>query len=242
MRKFGINKITVLYGSRFWDKGESRDDIPTTQRLKKLARKYDGKSRMIVLDIEHWKVQGHPLRPWIINDSIDKYIKTFNIFKTHTKLSKVGYFGGIFPISNYKASIASKESSEYRTWKKDNRKISELAKIVDVAFPSVYTYSDDIKQWEKSFLAKIEQLKTLYTGEIYVFLWPQYFDHSPAPEHLQLKFIPADFWYHQLEFAQKHVNGVVIWGGWDFDKWKPMEWDNNAAWWIETKAFMKDNK
>jgi len=240
MRKYGIENITILYGFNFWKKNENQDFIPNTKRLIKLARKYDGKSKMIVLDIEHWTVQGHPLRPWIINNSIDKYIKTFNIFKAHAKISKIGYFGGIFPISNYKASIANKESTEYRTWEKDNSKMAGLAKIVDVAFPSVYTYSDDIKLWEKSFLAKVEQLRTKYTGEIFVFLWPQYFDHEPTPEHLQLKFIPADFWYHQLEFAQKHVDGVVIWGGWNFKKWKPRVWDKTAEWWLETKNFIKN--
>jgi len=235
MEQYGIKDITILYGSRFWDKGKSREDIPSNKRLKKLARKYDGKTEMIVLDIEHWKVQGHPLRPWIIDKSIKKYTETIKIFKSHTMQSKVGYFGGPFPISNYRASIADKNSSLYKTWIQDNDKLSKLANHVDAVFPSVYTYNENIAEWEKSFLRKVENIKRFHNGKVYVFLWPQYFDNAPAPEHLRLKFMPANFWKHQLEFANKHVDGVVIWGGWDFKKWQPMVWDDNSDWWIETK-------
>ena len=242
MRKYGIKNITILYGHRFWGGNSTRVDIPDNERLKYLAKKYDKPGQMIVLDIEHWKVQGHPYKPWIINESIEKYIKIINLFKKNIKYSKVGYFGAILPVSNYKASISDKNSRLYKQWKSDNKKLSKLAKTVDVAFPSVYTYSDNIKLWEKSFLRKIEQLKLIYSGKIFVFLWPQYFDHAPADKHLQLKFIPAKTWRHQLEFSKKHVDGVVIWGGWDFEEWKPMDWDDNAPWWIETKQFINSNQ
>lgn len=242
MKQYGIKDITILYASRFWDKNQSRKDIPSEKRLKSLAQKYDGKTEMIVLDIEHWKVQGHPLRPWIINESIEKYTETIKLFKSYTTQSRVGYFGGPFPISNYNASIADKNSSLYKTWIEDNSKLTSLANHVDAVFPSVYTYNENIAEWEKSFLRKIENLKRFYNGKVYVFLWPQYFDNKPAPEHLRLEYIDPEFWKHQLEFAKQHVDGVVIWGGWDFKNWRRLDWDNNAEWWLETKKFIKLNK
>ena len=35
-----------------------------------------------------------------------------------------------------------------------------------------------------------------------------------------------------------YADGVVIWGGWDLDKNKPAQWNDNAEWWIETKQFI----
>jgi hypothetical protein len=72
--------------------------------------------------------------------------------------------------------------------------------------------------------------RLLYRGNpVYAFLWPEF--------HVSNRFLkgqntPANFWRHELEFCRTRADGIVIWGGYQ----KP--WDDQAAWWLETKAFL----
>jgi len=242
MAKYGIKPITILYESWIWKNNENRDVPPSAKRVKQLADTYDGKTDYIVIDIENWKVQGHPYRPWVIKNSISKYVQTFDTFKRYFHKSKLGYFGAILPVSNYTASIADHNNKIYKQWVNSNNNMKQLADIVDVAFPSIYTYDKDPKIWDKSFKNKITELRRIYSGKIYAFIWPQYFDHEPAPKYLNLHFIPGEFWKHQLEAAYNTVDGVIIWGGWDFNKRKRLSWDNNAEWFISTKKFIAEKR
>ena len=71
---------------------------------------------------------------------------------------------------------------------------------------------------------------------------PQYFDHKPTPKHLQVKFIPGEFWALQLETVCKYADGAIIWGGWDFKKWTRFEWDPTAEWWKITREYINNKK
>lgn len=236
----GIKPITVLYGQDFWKKNENNEYLPSDDKLKSLAKKHNIKSRYIVLDVEHWHVQGHPNRPWIMEENSRKYISLFKKFKAYTPGSRVGYFGSILPISNYEKSISPTDSKLHNQWLSENKRMAPLASLIDVAYPAAYTYSTDKALWEESLLAHLAELKKYFKGEVYIFIWPQYFDHAPAPEDIRLKYIPADYWRFQLETIKKHADGIVIWGGWDFDSWQPQTWNNEAEWWQETLSFLKE--
>jgi len=41
----------------------------------------------------------------------------------------------------------------------------------------------------------------------------------------------------QLELLRRYADGVVLWGGCDIQAKHPRTWDENAAWWVRTKAF-----
>ena len=111
---------------------------------------------------------------------------------------------------------------------------------MDIAFPSVYTYATDPDLWLQSMDGKLAELARIYNGPIYPFLWPQYFDHEPAPLEIRTKFLDPKFWELQLRIACTLTNGAIIWGGWDFKNEKRMDWDSNAAWWIVTKDLLSE--
>ena len=56
--------------------------------------------------------------------------------------------------------------------------------------------------------------------------------NHPGPDN----YIDADFWRLQLETVAEHADGVVIWGGWDFDHNRPARWDERVPWWQATRA------
>jgi hypothetical protein len=118
--------------------------------------------------------------------------------------------------------------------------VKPIAQLVDISFPSVYTYSADRMVWLKSLHAQVAEARRLFDGPVYVFLWPQYFDHEPADADLRLQYIDGDFWRFQLDEVKKVADGVVIWGGWDFSKGRPAIWVPTAPWWESTKAFVTD--
>jgi len=236
---YDINNTTILYASRFWKKNQSRNKIPSETTFKELSNRFDGKSEFIVLDIEHWPVQGYP--NLYIRNSINKYKKFYSTAKEHFSKSKLGYFGGPIPISNFTRSIQPKDSKLYKVWSEDNDRLKDLGNSTDILFPSAYTYTESIDDWNIHFHSMLEQAKKFNPKKIYFFLWPQYFDHKPTPKKLHLKFIPSHYWKHQLSMALKHADGVIIWGGWDFKNKDKMNWDDNAEWWIITKEFINEN-
>jgi len=237
--QYGIEYIKILYSNDFWDKGEKRRDVPAKEKIKRLADIYRDQE-YVVLDIEQWPTQGHKYRPWIMDESVEKYTYVLKAFKSTAPMVKAGLF--VLPVSNYSKSLAKKGSPLYDEWTKENKRFSSLAKLVDVAFVSSYTYEENWCNWKTSVEAKMQQLRSIYKGEVYLFLWPQYYDHSPAPEHLQLKFIPRDFWRFQLKTAKLMANGVVIWGGWDFKNGRSLKWDDSAEWWHETVEFIQNGQ
>jgi hypothetical protein len=76
------------------------------------------------------------------------------------------------------------------------------------------------------------------TKPVYVFLWPEYHDSNAALRGTQ---IDAKYWRTQLETARKFADGIVIWGGYDLLKNRPRKWNEEDAWWKETRNFLATN-
>jgi hypothetical protein len=132
-----------------------------------------------------------------------------------------------------------KETStqEYQSWREENDQLRSLAGAVDVLFPSLYTMYPDQAGWRKYAIAQIEEARRYGNGKpVYVFLWPQYHESNLI---LGGRYLPADYWLFELMTAKEYADGIVIWGGWSSDN-RPVEWDENAAWWKVTKEFMKN--
>lgn len=237
MSEYGIEELGLLYDHQFWNKKENRNNIPRDEVIQKLAKRYS-KYEYIVLDIEHWKTQGYRYRPWIPQENIRKYIHVFNEFKKHAPDSKIGYFAKV-PVSNYKLSLQKRGDDKYQFWIDENQKMKPIADIVDVAFPSTYTYEKNWCKWEQSFISKINEMKKIHKGEFFPFIWPQYHE-KPVDKSIRLEYIDYNFWLFQLATTRKYADGVVIWGGWDFDKWTRKTWSNQTEWWAATKFFMKN--
>ena len=91
-----------------------------------------------------------------------------------------------------------------------------------------------LKIWEEQGLyAQIQEARRLSRGKpVYIFLWPQY--HT-SNQKLANTFLPGDYWRLELETAQKYADGAVIWCCSN-----SQSWEDNAAWWLATRSFLKD--
>lgn len=236
LSKAGIRQLNIIYTAQIWKKNESLDHLPDREKVQQIAREAFKKDQLVVLDVEHWPVTGH--RTEIMEQSVEKYVTLLNWMKQAAPLLKIGFFANV-PVSDFRKSSAQPGSFLYLVWQSDNTRVKPVAAKVDAAFPAAYTYSTDMALWKKSLLAQITETRRLFNGPIYVFIWPQYFDHAPTPMDIQLQYMPVEYWKFELETVSQYADGVVIWGGWDFAKRQPASWDAQAPWWLATKEFVK---
>jgi len=232
--------VPLVYGSRLWPKNKSKEALPSRKRFESRLMALHSPTVIAVLDIEAWPVRGYRYKPWVVESSLDKYVTLLDWAKKTRPDLRWGMFGRL-PTSDYLASVADPVSRKFKQWQKENDRMVRLAERVELAFPSFYTYDKEPAQWLKSVQAKRKELGRLYDGPVYPFIWPQYYDHKPADPALWLKYISGDFWRLQLETVCDIADGVVIWGGWDFEKRRRAKWDESAEWWKVTRKFILEN-
>jgi hypothetical protein len=241
LSKYGIDAIDVIYDGNVYSKGGNTDALPTQTQIDNSLKHLTTKDALVVLDFEGWHIQGHSSDPDLMKSNGEKYYRLLQMYKKSNPNRKYGFFG-VLPPGNFTASLASVDSRQFEHWQDDNLRLLPLAESIDAAFPEAYTYTSSKDDWLNSLQMHLLQLRKIYSGPVYVFIWPQYFDHAPATEDLRLKYIPAGFWRFQLEQLSQLVDGAIIWGGWDFEKRNPSNWNENAEWWQETKAFLSARK
>lgn len=230
---YGIRPITLAYAGNFgldWYKQTNR--LPDFQAVQAVAREAQQNGHGVVLDIEHWPLNGSPD---VVRDSLRKYMTVLDWFRAAAPGLSVGYYGAP-PVREYWRAMEDTSSQERRSWTEENDQLRSLAGAVDVLFPSLYTFYPDQAGWKKYAIAQIEEARRYGNGKsVYVFLWPQYHESNRI---LGGRFLPEDYWLLELETAKKYADGIVIWGGWGRDN-RPTKWDENAPWWNVTKEFMK---
>ena len=228
LRSQGVQGISIVYAGSFWKRDESNDEAPSDEKIAKIASDLKDNSTPIVIDIEHWSLQGDQD---LVAQNIKKYRSVANRLKAHLPDRRIGYYS-LLPLRDYHRALKGSNTLPYRAWQEENDQLVSLAKDVDILFPSLYTFYRDEDGWERYAKEQIREARRVANGKrVIAFLWPRYHSgNSPfggGP-------IPATFWRRQLELVFKLADGVVLWGGWQ------QSWDENASWWQETKSFMRD--
>lgn len=196
------------------------DEARTHEHMKSLREQ----SGLVYLDYEMWPLNDSSSN--VVAESVEKYITVADIARSEAPNAVLGYYG-ILPCREYWGLVA-RDPKKLSAWSECNRAGEAIAKHVDVIFPSLYTFYNDQKSWDIYAAGMIKEARR-FQKPVYVFLWPEF--HS-SNSSLRGTTIPAEFWRHQLEFCRSRVDGIVIWGGWQ------EKWNENAPWWIQTKAFM----
>lgn len=236
MQAAGLTPLPLVYESvadPAWSKTD-RTNLPSQSSLTKAVKKSAEGSNLVCLDFEAW-----PLTSTLtsLNEPITKLLTILQWSKQAAPNVKFGFYG-VPPIQEYWGPASGPTSEKGKAWLNASAKLAPLADKVDVIFPSLYTFYTDQDQWESFAINQIQQAKK-YNKPVYVFLWPQYHDSNFL---LGTKYIPRSYWKRQLQVAYKYADGLVIWGGWDFKKPGQAQWDENAEWWQETKAFISTLK
>jgi hypothetical protein len=225
LSQYGLKKIFVIYDSALWNTGERQRDTLNIPKIISIAKTIPPNS-LVCIDIEDWPLKGSTD---VVTRSIIKYKTVARLFKENCPTAKIGFYG-ILPLNDYWPSVKGKGSKEYDAWVRQNIILTEIAETVDIIFPSLYTFYPDQKGWETYAKEHLKEARK-YGKPVYAFIWPEYHDSNRIYKGQS---IPADFWRFEHELINKYADGIVIWGGWQ------KYWDENAAWWNETKKFIRD--
>lgn len=184
-------------------------------------RDYTG---FLFLDYELWPLYQTPAD--VVSQNIEMLNRVLDLAHETVPNAKLGYYS-LLPCQDY-WSVVKNDPAKINAWQACNARLDRIAEHVDAIFPSVYTFYNDQNGWDKFAAAQIAAARR-YHKPVYAFLWPEFHVSNAA---LRGKNIPAGFWRHELEFCKAHADGIVIWGGWQ------EQWDEQAPWWLETKAFL----
>lgn len=225
LTQYGLNRIRMMYPSELWAAGDNQKYVNPTKVI--TAAQVTAENSYACIDIENWPITGKPAD---VTNSIDKYRQVADLVKTAKPSLKIGYFG-VLPNRDFWRAIGGRGQKQYDQWLRENQKLKPISEKVDVVYPDLYTFTADKQQWLKYALANIKEARK-YNKPVIAFIWPMYHDSTP----LKGQFIPADFWEMELETCAKYADGIVIWGGWLNNA--RMNWEESAAWWIQTKKFL----
>lgn len=226
---FGIHHLRALPAIIFWPSGTEDRTQPDYVHVRHIAQSAIFEGDIICLNIEHWPLFIKD--PNQIKQHIEYLTKIVGIVREAQPDAKIGYYG-LAPIRDYRTPLTGSPEAA-RTWRKRNAALQDFADAVDIIFPSLYTFRNNPRDWQKYAIANIEEARQ-YGKPVIAFLWPQY--HGSAPQPLTNRFIDGDFWRLQLETVFRYADGAIIWT--PHGKLRT-NWDPNAEWVKETILFSK---
>ena len=166
----------------------AKGTMPDEKRYKDAVRASLGNPGPLVLDFEHINLAKDPELSAI---NLDKLQTLARWTREAAPGRQIGYYG--FP-----GSID----------KNDPVRGKELAKSVDIFFPSLYTVDDDRDRWRRRLDNMIAASRKLDPSKpVLPFVWPQYHDKTPRDG----EFVASDYWKFQLDQLHRAADGAVIW-------------------------------
>ncbi len=235
---YGIETAHVIYGSAFFKRDAPRDNLPEKRRVQELARQSVGKGRIVVLDIERWRPDGADLlhrarSAAAVAKAVRHYAAVARWFHEAEPNLSFGFFGTL-PIAGDRRILLPSDSRGFRGWESDNEGMRPIANSVDIIYPEAYTGNGDFARWARMTAVLIDAARQ-YGKKVYVFLWPVYAGHDP---YFGGSRMPPAEWRRELDYVWSRADGVVIWGGWDFQAGRPARWNLDAPWWRATEGFL----
>lgn len=215
-------------------------DEKTRQRIspQKLAATVSRLGRdggLVVLDIEHLPLTGNSRG---VASTLDLLSGAGTLARRSVGNAEVGFYG-LLPLSEYWRPInLHPDGGGFRQWQADSRRLQPLDAALDVNLPSLYAHYEDRKGWVQQAEALVCEARRQSSKPVIAFIWPEY--HSGAMP--VGTYLPHDYWRLQLETMARIADGVVIWGGYDFEKPGQQQWNARAPWWQETLAFLERHR
>jgi hypothetical protein len=229
LRQLGIKPIRIFSVQHLWGENESRDAVPPATSMARGLRRQPPNDGPVVLDIEHWPFRGSDAE---VTATLERLLALLARVREQEPAAAVGFYS-IPPIRDYWRSLRASGTPERTQWQRENDHFRPLAQAVDIAYPSLYTFYDDVEGWRRYAIANLTEARRLGSRRIYPFLWPQYHNSNKT---LGGQYLNGSFWRTQLEVATMYADGIVLWGGWGPKG--PMQWDDSAPWWNATRQFI----
>ncbi|TRD11414.1 hypothetical protein FGU71_05790 [Erythrobacter insulae] len=231
LAQFGISPIHII-DRGIWPKDTSHFEDPDPELVAKKLASLPDDGTPVVMDFEFYSFSEGQAKASEAVQGLSKIAATFH---QADKDRAIGFYG-YMPVRDYWRAVKPKISKAYKSWQDENSMSAALAPDVDFLAPSIYTFYNSPSDWRDYALAQISEARRISDKPVYAFLWPNFHDQGirkqPPP-------IPPEFWRLQLDTMASVADGIVLWGGWDFGKWKSMPWNDEAPWWIETRKFLE---
>jgi hypothetical protein len=202
--------------ARIWRPGKDVS-LVDVEGLRAALKLLPAAQREMFLDIEVW----HLLRvPRAVRDAtIAKLQQVVDVVKAERPSISFGFYA--FPPVSVYWPLVIDGHEEHREWAEANDSLAGIASQVNMLFPSLYTFYDDLAGWKKA-ADRLLTAARRYGKPVYPFLWNEFHDSN---EKLRDKELPPSMWRAQLEFCRERADGVVLWGGWQ------RYWSDGAGWW-----------
>lgn len=232
LTKYGLYPIALFDFSNLWKKTDDKNQLPNKTNLLNLVQGAIQKGRSVIcLDIEHWPLTGSSEQ---VADTVTKMSTIIKWIKSTYPEVQVGFYGTL-PIRNYWRAIKGPDSDEYKSWQKENDQLKPLADVVDIVFPSVYTFYKDREGWGKYAIAQINEARR-YGKPVFAFVWPYYHRSNWL---YGTKPLDGEYWWLELETLRQIADGIVIWTSANAAVNNPNGWANDTTWWNVTRDFMQ---
>jgi len=226
----GFFQVRPISTGSLWPKGGDLSE-PNFPTIESAIKRYPNPLGIICLDIEHWSTSTSSEKE--LKESIRKYTSVADFVSDKFPEQKMGFYSMV-PTREYNA-IKNKNGKQLEKWYEQNEKLIPIAKSVDIIFPSIYAFYNDIETWKAYAKENIEQARK-YGKKVIVFMWPQLHGSNKKEGY---SFVNYEFWRIQLETAYKYADGIALWTPWGKHR---TEFNPEAEWWKATLDFIAEHE
>ncbi len=233
MPALGVAPLRVVYQQELLRTNPDR--LPPRDDVEQFARTLGAGPALICIDIESWPIymQDDPT----IRRSVKYYASLLRWLKEAAPHLRFGYYG-VAPVRDYfRALKHERQTPAYSRWLRENELARPAVQDAAVIFADLYTFYDDEHATAAYMIENLKQARLSAAGRpVYAFLWPQFHEGG---QYTDRRYMPARLWATVIDVARKHADGLVLWGGYDFEKDGQAPWDDGRPWWSRTREFLQ---
>ena len=241
VKRDGLRRIHVVYGTELWHGMAAAPKEPEEFQatLRRRAQEWEQTPDVpVVFDIELWQVSGDSA---VVTATVSKFLRLVKWVREEAPDVKIGFYG-IPPLRDYGNAIQGPASPKYQAWQAQNDRFQSLADQVDILYPSLYTFYEDVPAWQTYARANLSEALRMAHGNpqrVVPFIWPRFHNSNKT---LGLQFISPAYWQAELETVSQSGTGAVVWDSDSFNTKNgisaPPWWNDSAAWWQITQKFL----
>ncbi len=177
---FGLEPFDLIFAAALW-MGADMASAPPAANVQAQASAAVARRALTCLDVEQWPLDERKTAAATVDADLQLYIGLAGAFKNDAPGIAIGYYG-LPPIRQ--VNLPAPGSAAFLAWQSADDRLAPLVAAVDVAFPSVYTFTTDSSTWVAYAQANIAEARRIAPkSPLYAFVWPRY--HEGTPNALQ---------------------------------------------------------
>ncbi len=210
--------------------------------------------KMIVIDVETIGVDSvYEKDQNKLKANREKMITIVDMIREARPDMRLGFYGTV-PVGTYWSPIQYRDQypsfaageALMQGWQQDNLALTEMARKVDVIFPSFYSYNNFTPETEYFIRTNMIEAKK-YNKPVMPFICPALGSSSGVfSPGSKVTYMTYDQMTQHLKLLYELADGIVIWGGWEArppsTNMVRVEWDAKAEWVRALKDFMAKNE